>query len=196
MQYSKFIWIGWLLLVFSCAQENTSSTNSNTTLSVAADSLSMRVDEGLMYYQNKVFTGTSIQYSDTGIKTISITYANGKKEGLYRKWFEDESLAFEAQYLDGKQHGTSKSWWKNGKLRSASNFKNGVVDGIQQQWYKSGAKFKKFSIANGQEEGLQQAWRENGKIYNNYEAKHGRIFGLKRANLCYKLEDENIQLAD
>lgn len=46
---------------------------------------------------------------------------------------------------------------------------------------------------NGREEGMQKAWRENGKIYNNYEAKNGRIFGLKRANLCYELENEEVQ---
>ena len=34
---------------------------------------------------------------------------------------------------------------------------------------------------------------QNGKIYNNYEAKNGRIFGLKRASLCFQLEDEIVQ---
>ena len=48
----------------------------------------------------------------------------------------------------------------------------------------------------GQEEGLQRAWRQNGKLYVNYEAKHGRIFGLKRASLCYELNDENIVTND
>jgi antitoxin component YwqK of YwqJK toxin-antitoxin module len=69
----------------------------------------------------------------------------------------------------------------------------GVPHGIQKQWYQSGAKFKHLSLNHGIEEGLQQSWRENGKIYNNYEAKNGRIFGLKRANLCYELEEEIIQ---
>ncbi len=64
------------------------------------------------------------------------------------------------------------------------------------QWYKGGAKFKELNLVNGREEGLQKAWRENGKIYNNYEAKNGRIFGLKRSNLCYKLEDEEVQTKD
>jgi antitoxin component YwqK of YwqJK toxin-antitoxin module len=44
----------------------------------------------------------------------------------------------------------------------------------------------------GKEAGMQRAWRQNGKIYNNYEVKNGRIFGLKRANLCYGLDDEKI----
>ncbi len=30
----------------------------------------------------------------------------------------------------------------------------------------------------------------------NYEAKNGRIFGLKRADLCYALNDEKITFND
>ena len=39
---------------------------------------------------------------------------------------------------------------------------------------------------------MQKAWLKNGKLYVNYEAKNGRIFGMRRANACYKLEDEII----
>lgn len=46
----------------------------------------------------------------------------------------------------------------------------------------------------GKEEGLQQAFRENGVLFANYEAKDGRVFGLKKAKLCFGLEDESIQL--
>ena len=45
----------------------------------------------------------------------------------------------------------------------------------------------------GKEEGIQQAFRKNGDLFANYEAKEGRIFGLKKAALCFGLEDENIQ---
>ena len=81
-------------------------------------------------------------------------------------------------------------------LRSESNFKMGIAEGEQWQWYKSGAKFKRRQLVNGREEGIQQSWRENGKIYNNYEAKNGRIFGLKRANLCFELDNEIVQYED
>ncbi|MFK7981436.1 MAG: toxin-antitoxin system YwqK family antitoxin, partial [Saprospiraceae bacterium] len=72
----------------------------------------------------------------------------------------------------------------------------GIGNGEQKEYYKSGAKFKLKHLINGKEEGIQQSWRENGKIYNNYEAKNGRIFGLKRASLCYELEEEIVQYAE
>ncbi|RMG79000.1 MAG: toxin-antitoxin system YwqK family antitoxin, partial [Bacteroidetes bacterium] len=79
---------------------------------------------------------------------------------------------------------------------SLSNYENGIPHGVQMQWYSNGAKFKRINLVYGKEEGLQQSWRKNGKLYNNYEAKNGRIFGLKRANLCFQLDNENITYED
>ncbi len=162
-------------------------------LIVDKDSTELRAIEGLVYYKDKPFTGTSVIYYTKNAKAAAIQYLNGKKEGLYEKWFPDGLLSFEAYYKAGRKEGITKTWWKNGALRSQSIFKNGTPDGIQLQWYKSGAKFKRQSMVNGQEQGIQKAWRENGKIYNNYEAKNGRIFGLKRANLCFELAEEVVQ---
>ncbi|WCO00648.1 toxin-antitoxin system YwqK family antitoxin [Psychroserpens ponticola] len=167
--------------------------HSINDIAVNKNELVLKTDLGLMYYQNQPFNGTSVKHYNAVVKAESIKYINGKRHGIYQKWFPNGALSFEAYYVNGLQHGKAKSWWKNGNLRSEANFKDGIVNGIQKQWYKSGAKFKEMSIVNGQEEGFQKAWRENGKIYNNYEAKNGRIFGLKRASLCYQLEDENVQ---
>jgi len=71
-------------------------------------------------------------------------------------------------------------------------YKKGVATGTQKEWYKNGQLFKKYTLINGQEVGLQQAWRENGQLYNNYVAKAGKIYGLKRSNLCFKLQNEQI----
>ncbi|MEO1653471.1 MAG: toxin-antitoxin system YwqK family antitoxin, partial [Bacteroidota bacterium] len=77
-------------------------------------------------------------------------------------------------------------------LRSWSRYESGKAQGRQQQWYKGGERFKELNIVQGREEGRQRAWRKNGKLYVNYEARNGRIFGLKRAGLCYELNNENI----
>lgn len=45
----------------------------------------------------------------------------------------------------------------------------------------------------GKEEGMQQAFRKNGDLFVNYEARNGRIFGMKKAALCFGIEDKNIQ---
>ena len=162
-------------------------------IEVNEDLLKLDPQKGLVFYKDKPFTGTSIKYYSNGKKEIAIDYFLGKKQGIYKKWFDDGTLSFESHYAKGKKNGVTKTWWRNGNLRSELYSEHGASNGQQKQWYKSGAKFKVINLANGKEEGLQQSWRENGKIYNNYEAKDGKIFGLKRASLCYELDDEIIQ---
>lgn len=194
------------LLIISCQTQSIDPELSKITetpqpiinpkgelLIVNKDSTELRPLEGLVYYKDKPFSGTSVKYYNKNAKAAAIQYLAGKKEGLYQKWFPNGLLSFEAYYLAGRQDGITKTWWKNGVLRSESRSKKGVQDGIQLQWYQSGSKFKRQIIVNGQEQGIQKAWRENGKIYNNYEAKNGRIFGLKRANLCFELAEEVVQ---
>ncbi|MFT5619562.1 MAG: antitoxin component YwqK of YwqJK toxin-antitoxin module [Arenicella sp.] len=174
-----------------------SSIDSETpSLIVRKDSLELRRNEGLVYFQSKIFTGVSVGFYPSGVKSEEISYLKGKKSGFYKKWYESGVLSFEANYSEGKLHGTSKTWWRNEKLRSQAFFHNGIGEGLQKQWYTSGAIFKEIHLKSGREEGLQKAWRENGKIYNNYEAKNGRIFGLKRANLCFQLEAEEVIYED
>lgn len=160
---------------------------------VPQDALIFDKSAGIVYYDNRPFTGVAITRYANGLLASSMEFVEGKRQGKYKKFFADGELSYEANYANGKLHGTSKTWWKNGNLRTMSNFVNGVADGVQLQYYKSGALFKKINLVMGKEEGLQQSWRENGKLYNNYEARNGRIFGLKRSKLCFKLDDEKVQ---
>ncbi len=163
------------------------------SISIHANSLQLKANEGLVYYQDTPFTGAAVSYYENGQEASRIDYVQGKKQGFYKKWFDTGLLSFESRYVEGKQDGLTSTWWANGNLRSESNYVAGVPDGVQKQWYKSGAKLKVIHLSQGKEEGLQQSWRENGKLYNNYEARNGRIFGLKRANLCYELDNERIK---
>jgi len=200
-----FAWFCVLSICFFSCKKNTSSNvenkhNSNKISAIKkeihTDSLTLIPAKGLVFHKDKPFSSTALTYNEAGAIVVSTDYLSGKKHGLYKKWFDDGTLSFETNYQDGKRHGTTKSWWKNGKIRSESNFENGIAEGAQMQWYRSGAKFKRINLKGGKEEGLQQSWRENGKIYNNYEAKNGRIFGLKRANLCYELEEEVVKFKE
>jgi len=185
-----------LLIGCNTAEKRSASEPSQhlgLSVTVHADAVDFDQQNGMVYYQNKPFTGIVItKYANDSLAT-SIDIVDGKREGHYQKWFPDGKLSYQASYSKGKQEGTAYSWWRNGHLRSESNFIKGVPNGTQFQYYKSGAMFKRLQLVNGKEEGMQQSWRENGKIYNNYEAKNGRIFGLKRSKLCYTLDDEEVQ---
>ena len=98
----------------------------------------------------------------------------------------------EYHYHQNKLVSDYRFWWSNGILASEVTYVDGEKEGVEKKWFNTGVLSKKRNLVNGREEGIQQAWLQNGKMYVNYEAKNGRIFGMKRANSCYRLEDELI----
>ncbi|MCI4667335.1 MAG: toxin-antitoxin system YwqK family antitoxin [Bacteroidia bacterium] len=194
MQYSNIpFFIVAALLIFGQNGLRHLEEKVETGPTVVVDSLNLIPAKGLVFHRNEAFTGLAIDSMEDGTLVEETEYLEGKRQGTLRKWFPNGQLSYEAFYENGKLHGQVRSWWTNGNLRSLNHYQTGELHGEQWQWYKSGAKFKKRLLEMGREEGLQQCWRENGKIYNNYEAKNGRIFGLKRANLCYRINNEIVQ---
>lgn len=150
-------------------------------------------NEGKWYYKNQPFSGSLVIYHENGVLAERVGYYDGKKEGLAQKWYPNGTLLKASIYTENRLTGKVTSWWPNGIISTESNYVDGKKHGVQKKWYSTGQISRQTSSFNGKEEGLQQAWLENGKIYANYEVKNGRIFGLKRSNLCYQLNDENIQ---
>lgn len=197
---NKIICYVALLLLGACGNVSTEEFAAIEAASALAEQASvdsrelvLRPQEGLVYHQGQPFSGLSVRYYGDTSLAESIAYADGKKHGILRRWFPENGMSQEAHYLHGKRSGISKTWWENGKLRSESRFVKGKPQGVQKQWYLSGAPFKEQHLVDGSEEGMQRAWRENGALYVNYEARNGRIFGLKKAGLCYEIEDEMVQ---
>ena len=41
---------------------------------------------------------------------------DGRKEGLYEKWYENGNKRLEVQYIDDKKHGRYRNWKEDGAL--------------------------------------------------------------------------------
>ena len=196
LKYSRLYFAFSCLLLLACQAKTNNElgdTNSQMATQVNIEALVLDQNQGLMLFEHKPFTGKAITSNADSLMVEEVNYLDGVKNGVMKKWFYDGTLSYEANYDKGKLNGWSKSYWKDGQIRSETFFTNGIVDGVQRQWYKSGQLFKELHYNMGKEEGMQKAWRENGAIYNNFEIVDGRIFGLKRANLCFELEEEVVQ---
>ena len=208
---TKLYSLAVFLLLMSC--ENISIPSSNLQvanveekteskvipdLQVAKEQLTLNQLEGKWYYQNQPFSGQAVVHYPNGALAESTGFYNGKREGIAQKWYPDNLLQKESYYIANKLNGVVKVWSPNPNsiLIVESNYENGVRNGFQTRWYSSGQMLRRTHLNMGKEEGMQQAWLENGKIYINYEAKNGRSFGLKKANLCYELENEIVQFTN
>ena len=144
---------------------------------------------------DRPFSGYAISYyPDSSVKE-KFGVLNGRKQNKFIQWFPDGHVKSVTDYDQGRIHGEKKLWNQDSPhmLIAHFNYQNGKPHGEQKKWYPTGELFKKLNLNMGKEEGLQQAFRKNGDLYANYEAREGRIFGLKKAKLCYGLEDEKMK---
>lgn len=141
------------------------------------------------------FSGYSVTYNQDSILIQKFGILDGRKQNEALDWYADGRIRYLSNYHQGRLHGEKKVWSKDSThiLLAHYNYHLGKAHGVQKQWYPTGELFKVRQMINGKEEGIQQAFRKNGELYSNYEAREGRIFGLKKATLCYGLEDGEIK---
>lgn len=152
----------------------------------------------LWILDDQPFSGFAVSYYPDSSLMEKIGILDGKKQNTAIKWYPDGHLQSVSNYHKGKLHGEKKLWARDSihVLLADYNFFRGRAHGEQKKWYPTGELYKILNLDMGKEEGLQKAYRKNGALYANYEAKSGRIFGLKKASLCYGLEDGSMPSPD
>lgn len=164
------------------------------------------IDKSKLHYNKKTsiwtldgksFSGYAVRYFPDSTLMQKFGILDGKKQKDATDYYPDGHIQYFQNYHQGKLHGEKKSWSADSTpiLLTHFNYHLGKAHGTQQKWYPTGEIYKILHLNMGKEEGLQQAFRKNGNLYANYEARSGRIFGLKRASLCFELDNENIQYA-
>lgn len=202
-------WLGFLLLLscllISCTKSshiNESHEHLSTVELIEIPSSTM--DLALLAYDNKtslwtldslLFSGYALSYYEDGTLKEKLGIYQGRKQNEVISWYPDGHYHNLSHYHMGKLHGQRKIWSPDTShtLLSQLNYHMGKLHGIQKKWYDTGEVFKVLNMDMGQEQGMQHAYRKNGDLFANYEAREGRIFGLKKAALCYGLENEEIQ---
>ena len=147
---------------------------------------------------NKPFSGYAVTKFENGSLQRKFGVLNGQKQNEDVTWFKNGKIRSKANYYNGKLHGKKQIWSQDSIYTLVAEYNNylGKGHGKQTKWYATGELFQIRNLQMGKEEGMQQAFRKNGDLYANYEAKNGRIFGLKKASLCFGLEDQKIKNYD
>jgi antitoxin component YwqK of YwqJK toxin-antitoxin module len=193
------------LFVAQCSKTDENINSNRTTVSLEKIEIPANtIDLSELVYNNAVslwtldgrlFSGYAISLYPNGNIKQKFGIYQGKKQNEALDWYPDGHLKYSSNYHKGKLHGEKKAWTSDAphRLISHLNYKMGRAHGIQKKWYATGEIYQILNLNMGKEEGIQQAFRKNGILYANYEAKKGRIFGMKKAALCYDLEDEEVK---
>lgn len=163
---------------------------------VPLSSLSFERQGGFYKLDSVLYSGYAMAYYPDGNLKTKIGFVNGMKQGEACEYFGDGHLKSLAYYHENKLHGEKKNWagTDDHYLMACRNYHLGLAHGEHVKWYGSGQVFKIMNYKMGKEVGLQQAFLENGKLYANYEAKNGRSFGLKKAMLCFEVDEGSVSV--
>ena len=65
-------------------------------------------------------------------------YKEGLRNGLWKVFHGDGSLAWEVTWENGEWHGPAVTWWQNGVKRQAGNYAMGRQTGLWSFWFDNG----------------------------------------------------------
>jgi len=121
----------------------------NCTKEVGEDELVER--NGLMYEKNSddPFSGKSIAYFGNGQKYISVTYTEGKADGLVEEWYENGQIQSRWNIKNGKEQGAYKEWHDNGQIEETVEYRDGKMHGTRKRWHKDGQVRSKDKYRDG-----------------------------------------------
>ena len=127
---------------------------------VNSDDSMLTKEKGILYYNNKPFSGM-----------ITDSY----RDGILRS---------KQSYMLGKRHGRYLEWYPNGQKRYSKKYSKGIQNGEQKEWYSNGTLSRKMQFYEGRQEGKQIGWKENGDLRFKYTYINGKRYGFMGTSLC------------
>lgn len=94
-----------------------------------------------MYYEGKLFTGTSYQFH-----------------------YESSEIANEQEYINGKRNGLMMRWHQNGQLYVQGFYKDDKLDSLYSTWYESGEISREMNFKDGKKTELAKYYNIDGSI--------------------------------
>ncbi|TAE21752.1 MAG: toxin-antitoxin system YwqK family antitoxin [Cytophagales bacterium] len=182
----NWLWATLWLLQAGC--------QSNTTPSVPdrfarTDQPGWQRWEGLLWLQNRPFSGWQVEVNPQGDTLALGGFLNGRAEGTHRRWYANGRLREERRYRNNWQEGQQQGWFPSGKRAFVYSFRGDVYEGNCKEWYENGRLARDVNYHNGQEEGRQRHWFADGSLKMNYVVREGRTYGFTGTKNCVNVWD-------
>jgi antitoxin component YwqK of YwqJK toxin-antitoxin module len=104
-----------------------------------------------------------------GVQINQYTH-DGKKEGIWERYYDNGQLSSKVSYKDGKQNGIWERYYDNGQLDMRGSFKDGKLDGIWESYWNNGQLLYKGYYKNDKKDGIWESYHPNGKL--NYRGSY------------------------
>jgi antitoxin component YwqK of YwqJK toxin-antitoxin module len=180
------------IIIFGCNNEQELGITNVPRVYIQSNSPLMHQREGMLYYNEKPYSGYSIETFANGDTAKITPYVNGKEEGWAKAFYTNRQIAEERFYVHGKKEGIHKGWWPNATPKFEYHFLNDEHEGELKEWFSNGRLARVFNYSKGYENGSQKMWWENGDIRANYVVKNGERYGLIGQKLCRNILNDSL----
>lgn len=148
-------------------------------------------------YEANIKSGTGYQYAEDGTIIAILTYAKdylkklekinrldkiGRKQGVWKSFYDDMTLKSEGVYVDGEKYGMFRTFDEDGKVTSIEHYKNGVLDTespeavvleLKNEYGPGGKIIASGSYKDGKKHGTHRNYDDDGNIIKSYIYEDG-----------------------
>jgi len=119
----------------------------------------------LEYYNDGIKDGISLQFDRKGKLTLQENYKNNVLNGqtVYYGQYSETPMS-ETNFANGKKYGQFRQFYDNAKIQEESYYQNDIKNGTSKWYNKTGHKVAEYNYKNGNFEGFQKTFYENDTI--------------------------------
>jgi antitoxin component YwqK of YwqJK toxin-antitoxin module len=117
------------------------------------------------YFTDGVKDGLSLQFDRKGKLTLMENYSNGILHGetIYYGSYTETPMS-ETNFANGKKTGQFRQYYDNSKIQEESVYKNDIKNGISRWYNKGGRLIAEYHYRDGNFEGIQKTFYENDTV--------------------------------
>jgi antitoxin component YwqK of YwqJK toxin-antitoxin module len=142
-----------------------------------------------VYHQEKLFTGTAIQYFNKSQIFLKAEYLKGLLHGKLLKYNNIGNVIIELNSIGGFNDGLVKTFYDNGNLKETSFFSNGKRNGTFQAYFKNGGlNSSRFYDKNGNGNGIFKRYDSIGNLVGTISVKEDKYNWLLES---FKYDEKN-----
>lgn len=94
------------------------------------------------------------------VLSSTATYKDGKRDGMYVKYYTDGKIYYQVSYIDGKMDGVKTSFYKDGKKMAETPYKQGCLGEGTKEYSSTGKQIGDYDL---------KVWsKKNGKAITIY----------------------------
>jgi antitoxin component YwqK of YwqJK toxin-antitoxin module len=106
------------------------------------------------------------------------TIINGKRNGLFKKWYRNGVMCVKTNYKNNIIDGEYVSCYDNGKLDCRFFCENGEFNGVYREWWRNGQLNRELFYEKGVKVGVERMWWDSGQQTLETTFEKGKIVNL------------------